>query len=336
MCPQRQGNLFPRPPVSKDWLPFKLKLASSLRGLEEDDFLILTSKSSGRYIQFMCQGSYGMRAEVVSNNFLAGKCRLSKDAQDRLVSLGWSPPTHSAQQEKNPHERDPDGSPNYFRQWKRPVPFNLIAKAAIDTLIDAFEITHPGTLMYKAASKNGTKLRFPELGLQAQSVPPPAKLPKVEVQTNLSIKALRGELVRLLEENFGEHSSALESDGDIVLRWQNVVVLLRVVDNPRLVHMHSPLLVGVIESELHYREVNQQNARLTAGKLCLVNQSLSFSIEVFVEPFVPDLVLRTCLFALTAAQQIMKDLPLAVGGRPFVGRSEGGRISPHWHENGDL
>jgi hypothetical protein len=323
--------------ISKDWPPFAHNLASSLEVLDEDEYLVLTSKLTRRFIQFACQGSFGMLAEAVSNNYLTGESRLSEDDHARLLRLGWSPPTHSAREEKNPDQRDPDGSPNYFCGWDRPVPYASAAQMAVDTLRDVYGVMHPGTLVYTAASSTGTKVRMPQLGLREEPAPSPPKLPKIEVEINLDATTLRNEILRTLQVEFGKESAVIDDENDVALRWHNAVLFLRIVDDPRHIKLFSPLLVGVKEADTLYREVNDRNAYLTAGKVILVNRSLYFAMELFAEPFVPDLLIRTLVFALTVASRLAKELRPVFGGRLFVGRSDEGTISPRWRgsRNGD-
>ena len=327
-----------RPKVSRAWGPFVEKLAASLEALEEDDYLVLTSKLSGQniYVQFMCQGSFGLRAEAVSNHYLERKYRLSDKAQKQLLKLGWSVPTHSGREEKGSDQRDPDGGPNYFADWERPVPFAKVAQMAAESLRDVYRISHPGALMYKAASTNGTQIRLPQLGLRLETVPPSPKLPHIEVETNLDANALRAEIVELFEKEFGKHSVAIDDDDDVALRWQNLALFVRIVDDPRMIRLFSPLLAGVPENESQFREVNGRNSRLRAGKLMLANQLLMFSLEMFAEPFLPDVLLRTSVFALAAADELTKELRPVLGGRPVFGRSEDGTLSPRWRNNGNV
>ena len=57
--------------LSADWAPFARKLAAVFGGLEEDQYLILSRKrGDSRFIQFAGQGSYGMRVETTSNDYL--------------------------------------------------------------------------------------------------------------------------------------------------------------------------------------------------------------------------------------------------------------------------
>ena len=46
-------------------------LAASLSALDEDQYLIIKRKDRPWFVQFAAQGSFGVRAELVSNSYLA-------------------------------------------------------------------------------------------------------------------------------------------------------------------------------------------------------------------------------------------------------------------------
>jgi hypothetical protein len=79
--------------VSRDWPIFSEKLASVLSRLEEDQYLIVSAKKGNRFVQFACQGAWGMRVEVTSNQFLKAEGRLSRGQMSWLRSHGWNAPT---------------------------------------------------------------------------------------------------------------------------------------------------------------------------------------------------------------------------------------------------
>jgi hypothetical protein len=59
-----------------------------------------------------------------------------------------------------------DGSPNYFMDAARPVPFDLLAQLATSSLRDIFAAKHPGNLAYRAMNATGDSIRFPNLGIR--------------------------------------------------------------------------------------------------------------------------------------------------------------------------
>jgi L-2-hydroxyglutarate oxidase LhgO len=51
------------------WPPFAKALASALARLEEDQFLVISTKQGDHFVQFAGQRSFGLRAETASNGF---------------------------------------------------------------------------------------------------------------------------------------------------------------------------------------------------------------------------------------------------------------------------
>src|SRR5215470_559829 len=140
---------------SSAWPPFAQSLTAVLAVLEEDQYLILERKGGWGYVQFAAQGPQGLRAEAMSNAYLSSDKQLSPEAVKRMTELGWSSPTGCP--EGSTPKQDPDGSPNYFRDWARPVPFETVAQLAIDTLVDVYGIAHPGWLHYKTFARGAAR-----------------------------------------------------------------------------------------------------------------------------------------------------------------------------------
>src|ERR1035437_1175561 len=132
--------------VSRDWDIFLERLTSVLSKLEEDQSLIVSAKNSNRFVQFACQGVWGMRVEVTSNHFLKDDDRLNRRQVSWLRSHGWNPPTGKLN--KATQHKDPDGSPNYYFDFPAPVNAGDISHIAIETLVNGLEISHPASLAY--------------------------------------------------------------------------------------------------------------------------------------------------------------------------------------------
>lgn len=80
------------------WPAFERKLAETLGALEEDQYLVVSAKRGWVYVQFAAQGSFGLRAECVGNNYLdeahalsAGQTALlpPRVPRTRSSSAGW-------------------------------------------------------------------------------------------------------------------------------------------------------------------------------------------------------------------------------------------------------
>ena len=152
----------PQPTTEEAWTQFEGELTRSIAALDEDEFLIITTKRIFRFIQFSAQGGFGMRVEAVSDAYLKEGRKLSESARTKLLAFGWNPPTYIPK-ELGEEERTPDGSPNYFLDIDTPVPFDAVAALAIRTLREIFGAVHPGGLQYKAFAKGGDNIRFPNL-----------------------------------------------------------------------------------------------------------------------------------------------------------------------------
>jgi hypothetical protein len=153
----------PRQPASTEaWREFHERLAAALVGLEEDEFLVLVRKGTNRFVQFMDQGAYGMRLESVSDYYLPEKQHLSEEEYQSLMELGWNAPTGLPDE----FGHKVNGSPNYFLDLARPVPYPGVALLGILTMIQVHGALHPGQLEYRAASIEGTSIRFPHLPIR--------------------------------------------------------------------------------------------------------------------------------------------------------------------------
>jgi hypothetical protein len=237
--------------ISKDWPAFAQKLAKVLGQLEEDQFLIITAKQSNRYVQFAGQGSYGLRAETVSNHFLDKSERLDRKQLAALRKAGWLAPTNRAKSATP--EKDPDGSPNFFVDFPVPVPCEAVAELAVGTLSTIFCVPHPGMLEYEAFDDVGKRLQLGELGLkvmhQKQQQYTPEQQP--EIARNL-LEALRN-LTGIADLDF-------DGDGDIGIRYGSMVIFARVIDDPPVVHLFSPLLRDVEECPEIFDRLNELNS----------------------------------------------------------------------------
>ncbi len=177
---------FPSPPRRKApvsaWPAFERRLAETLGALEEDQYLVVSAKRGWAYVQFAAQGSFGLRAECVGNKYLDEAHKLRASQVALLRRIGWSAPTGKGD------------SPNFFRDFDRPVPFADAARMAVRALTEVFGIPHPGSLMYKAFDKKQRTILVPTLGLKREEPAPPPEKPRedtVEELRKLVLKAIR-------------------------------------------------------------------------------------------------------------------------------------------------
>jgi hypothetical protein len=141
------------PSVGRDWEPFVDCLSPALATLGEDQNLILSVQHRQRFVQFAGSGASGLRAECVSNAYLAETDQLPADQVAALIAAGWRSPTHAPDASKA--EKAPAGSPNFFADFDAPVTFDEVADFAVRTLTQVFEVSHPDKLEYDAFDTEG-------------------------------------------------------------------------------------------------------------------------------------------------------------------------------------
>jgi len=149
--------------IEEEWQAFQQNLAVAMADLEEDEFLVLTEKRSGIFVQFFAQGHYGMRMEAISNCYLREDTQLTQEQVKALLDAGWNAPTYTP---KKGTQKPATGSPNFYIDAAVPIPFDEVAALAVMTLRKVYYVGHPGELEYSAGAMNGTQIRFPLLRIK--------------------------------------------------------------------------------------------------------------------------------------------------------------------------
>jgi hypothetical protein len=143
--------------------------------LEDQQYLILDTPRGEAYVQFAGLGKIGMRAETVSNQYLAPRQKLDRRQYMRLLELGWHPPTRLPPKLETKRQRG--GSPNFYLDCPRPVRWRTVARLALATLRQVHGIASPAKLRYDAFVHDGPYIDLPELGLARRR---PPKAPRTE------------------------------------------------------------------------------------------------------------------------------------------------------------
>ena len=161
----------PRDPGDLSWEDFEGRLALVLGRMAVDSFLILSTTPNDDYtfyVQFAQGGRAGLRAEAVSNNFLAGRRALSPAQDEQMATMGWQCPT--------PHNTDL----NYMRQWPMPAPYAEVASLAVRSMREVYRIGRPSALVYRRFARGGHDFAEPGLGIDAEKpmTPRGAGLPR--------------------------------------------------------------------------------------------------------------------------------------------------------------
>ena len=119
-----QRTAWARVPTEEAWRHFQQQLEAVLDDLAVDEYLIISlRRRPDRYVQFACEGRFGILAETVSNRHPDADDRLTPEAHERLVALGWQLPDEHV-----------DGSPNYNVHTGWPVPTGALADLTVRTL----------------------------------------------------------------------------------------------------------------------------------------------------------------------------------------------------------
>lgn len=145
--------------AERRWTGFAARLATALDMLDPHEFLVLEN-DIGRFVQVAMQEDE-IRAETVSNQYLGPDVAVSPGDLDLLAELGWSPPTHFADQDDS---RD-QGSPNHWIDLPDGTPADRISSLLITTLRRIHQVVEPEDLTYVSSDDAGARIILPTLGL---------------------------------------------------------------------------------------------------------------------------------------------------------------------------
>lgn len=292
--------------VSVAWPPFAQKLAAALGKLEEDQYLVLSVKQSNRFIQFAAQGSFGIRVETTSNNYLTKQEKLDERQIAALIKAGWHAPTGS--HASSTPEGDPDGSPNFFVEFSAPLSFEAVANLTIRTFAEILRVPHPGFLQYEAfddTEGQWAAMALLELGVK-QAIPAPPD----DNQEGLSQA-----LLTTLKEETGISNLDYDKDGDIVIRYGSAIAFVRLIGDPLHIRIYSPILRDVEESPGIFARLNDINANETLMRFYYQNGVIYGASDISAVPYVNAHVVQTFAHFCVIADGMDSLLQAEFGGR---------------------
>jgi len=292
--------------LSVAWPPFAQKLADALEMLVEDQYLVLSVKQSNRYIQFSAQGSFGIRVETTSNNYLTKQEKLDERQIAALIKAGWHAPTGNPA--GSTPESDPDGSPNFFVEFSAPVSFEAVADLTVRTFAEILRVPHPGFLQYEAFDDTEGEweaMALTELGLK-QAKPAPL----TDTQEDVS-KAL----LATLQETTGISDLDYDNDGDIGIRYGSAVAFVRLIGDPKHIRIYSPILRDVEECPGIFARLNDINANETLMHFYLQNGVVYGVSDISAVPYVPFHVIQALAHFCEIADGTDSLLQAEFGGR---------------------
>lgn len=297
---QNQEQLVQRK-MSVAWPPFQKRLASVLAQLEEDQFLIISVKAGIGFVQFAGQGSFGMRAETVSNSYLPKTEQLDRKQVSALAELGWVSPTGSP--ENSTPETQPDGSPNFFRDFEQPVNHETIAKLAVATLAEVLRVPHPGFLEYEAFGDDG-RLDLPALGLKARK----------EAEPTDDVVIVRRKLLAAIRVATGVEDLAYDGDGHIPVRRGSAISFTSVMEDPLTIRIYSPLVLGVEDDPAVLARLNDINAKSHGSRFVHRNGTIYALVDLAAQPFVAEQVIHAFHDFMTMADGFDELIKTEFGG----------------------
>lgn len=277
-----------------EWAALEACLAKALACLEDGHFLTVTTRDEDSYyVQFAAEGAEGMRAEAVSNRFLDGWRRLDRIAEDRLRRLGWRPATEVG-----------DGPVNWWRSFGAPVPTAEVASLAVATLTKAFDVPRTAWLTYRAFTRDGAEIFFPDLGIGHRHEP--AALPELAERVDAAMRSY-----------LGADELVYDDDGDIPFRSDDAMIYVRSVPDAGFFTVFSPFLRGVPKSYGLLDAVNTINLEVRTARAVLSDSGVSIAADIDDGPDLEAAVVRACNGISALANQFGERLQAQFGGATF-------------------
>lgn len=286
---------------NKTWASFGDRLHKVLRRLEEDHALVVREKGTNRYVQFLGQGAGGLRVEAVSNAYLPPRDKLTAAQIRMLAGLGWRSPTGTPIQATP--DKQPEGSPNFMRQFPRPVDAKEAAALAVATLADIMRIPHPGFLCYESMNVDtGGSLTWNDLEIK-----------RAEPEGTLADTARQ--LLLTLRAETGNETLDFDENGDVALRFGSAAVCVRVVGDLPAVRIHAPLLRDVRNSPKLLERLNELTARIVRPALFHASNCVFAVADIPATPFEARHVVRALREICSLADGIDELLQGEFGGQ---------------------
>jgi hypothetical protein len=248
-----------------DWPGFVAELAHTLAGLGPTESLILEVVPEGSvgpssyYVQFAPQPD-GLRAEAVGNAFLPEPAQLNEAELERVEKQGWTAPDSE--------------SPNFWRDWPAPVPYDEVADFAVATL----------RLIYGAQTP---------ADIREQRVA--GRAPVTHGAPVATVESVRREVEQAIHELFGVDDLKKDEHGELLpFEFGSAAVHVRVYGGPPIVQVIAPLLTEVHETPGLIEAVNELNLNVAFAKIAWTGDAVVASIEMFGAPFTPMHLSHAC------------------------------------------
>lgn len=280
--------------LPSDWPAFARRLGKVLATLPADHRLIVSVDTRQRFVQF-ASGDEDDRltVECVGDHYLRADDQLTPAQRGALRRLGWGRPTRENDDDSQP------GSPNWRREFDRPLDRAAIAALSVRTFREVYEVTRPEDLRYKAFTMEGKNVELPELGLEMET--PPEAAPDGEDPAE---SALAPRVQDALQHAADEGVVARQGR-ELFLAISGVVLNVVVSDSPPIARFLATIEEDVEESDENFQRVNHVNAHhLQFGYTYLRDEDIRYAVELLLEPWSGPIVAMTARAAAMGVRQL--------------------------------
>jgi hypothetical protein len=140
----------PRPAGNKPWRTLTRGLAASITGLGEGFHLIIAHRHINYYVQVAGSDDGTLRIEAACNTYIEPpSAALTIEQYAQMDALGWRRATEDPP-ELATEQRDPNGSPNFYRDVAAGEDLDAVAELIVSTLRDVYNVATTDLLHYQA------------------------------------------------------------------------------------------------------------------------------------------------------------------------------------------
>ena len=257
---------------SAEWPVFEQNLATALKSMQEDEFLVISQKRSNLFVQFAAHGEFGMRVETTSGAYLDKEEDHSARTHHALLALGWKLPTGSPT-ESTPAD-DPDGSPNYFVDFPVGTSPQQIAALSVRTLADLYEIPHPGNLEYDAFDNDETPISYKILKIQSVK------------KRRASPRSPAKRLLKAVIAATGLQDLEYDDVEDLCISYGDLGVIVALSEGMSFIRILSPMMKATGANNELLEVINTLNAEQQAIKYFVYNDYVMAMHIISAQPIV--------------------------------------------------
>ncbi|WP_068269894.1 TY-Chap domain-containing protein [Aldersonia kunmingensis] len=280
------------------WRRFRDKLADHIADMADGDVLLLEYRraddaADSACVQFFGWGSDLVRCEVPANQFLHPAFRLDDGNRDRLLELGWQPPTDQ-----------PNGSSSYHLDRDR-THCDELAALAVQVLREMWGVPHPTLL----DSITGGRADAPAFVLREE--PPVEDLDFGSAIQPSSRRHLQLLVERTMGQLLGHEPQKIDEDL-IVLDAAFGSLWISVVGHEPVVEITTYIERKVRDEQLALTDVVGLGVRLPS-EWFLDESGLVLTTRVDSSPFVPRHLINALRDFYDAMHELDAFLPETLG-----------------------